>query len=367
MRALLAAVLTFIPAVAIADDASEKAAADLLHRRLSSERPEDLALLKAVKGRDIVVVAGEMDHIEQVLSATGVPFTVIQPAQVADYPLKSSMTLMVNCPGTMSDAGVQRIARFVKAGGLLYTTDWALRSVIEKAFPGTIAFAGALTESEVVPVSIDKSTDNIMSNVLLRRASKPQWYLEGGSFPIKVLDPEKVEVLASSAQMAKAYGAGPVVVRFRWEDGEVIHVVSHFYRQLDAVGPAVAARDAVGSFDGLSADDKKEFAKSQGSGSSVGNVESSYAFQRMTSNLLAEKQKRNVELDRTYSFTPRSDVSLRGKADGPPAPAASAPAEPVAQKDVKLRVLERKNKAAKVRDEFGNEGWVDEAALQPRQ
>jgi hypothetical protein len=27
---------------------------------------------------------------------------------------------MVNCPGTMPDAGVQRIRNFVRAGGLLY-------------------------------------------------------------------------------------------------------------------------------------------------------------------------------------------------------------------------------------------------------
>ena len=46
----------------------------------------------------------------------------------------------------------------------------------------------------------------------------------------KILDKEKVEVLASSKQMKRRYGSGAVVVKFRWHDGQVMHVVSHFYR-----------------------------------------------------------------------------------------------------------------------------------------
>ena len=356
-RMLLCAALTFaVPS--LADDASEKAAADLLHRRLAHENPEDVALLKSVKGKDIVVVAGEMDHIEQVLAATGIPFTLIQPSQVAEFQLRSSMALMVNCPGTMPDAGVKRIERFVRAGGLLYTTDWALRSIIEKAFPNTIAFGGSLTEAEVVPVVVDSQTDNLMSNVLLRKGSKPQWYLEGGSFPIKVLDAKRVDVLAHSDAMASKYGSAPVVVHFRWEDGEVIHVVSHFYRQLDTVGPKVAAAKEVKSFEGLTDEDRRDFAKSAPAGTSVGDVESSYAFQRMTSNLVAGKQKRNVELNKTYDMTVNADVSIRSA----PAPAAA----PVAQAEAKasrMKVLGRKDGQAHVRDEFGNEGWVSEKAL----
>jgi hypothetical protein len=345
--------------MALADAASEAAAADLLHRRMENEKPGDAALLKSVKGKDIVVVAGEMDHIEQVLAAANIPYTLIQPAQVADYPLRSSAALMVNCPGNMPDAGVKRVERFVRAGGLLYTTDWALKGLIEKAFPGTIAFSGTMTGSEVVPVVIDKATDNLMSNMLLRKGSQPQWWLEGGSFPIKVLDSKKVDVLAHSDAMGKAYGASPVVARFRWEDGEVIHVVSHFYRQMDASGPKVAAATAVKEFEGLSEGDKKAFArKAEAQGASVGNVESSYAFQRMTANIVAGKQKRNTELDRSYNMTVKTD-----------APMLSAPTEdaaPVATskpRESRMRVLEKKDGKARVRDDFGNEGWVNEAAL----
>ena len=96
-----------------------------------------------VQGRDVVVVAGSMDHIESVLAAARIPHTLIQPAQVADWPLNlQDDRLMVDCPGVVPDAAVARIERFVRAGGLLYTTDWALKSLVEKAFPNTIAATG---------------------------------------------------------------------------------------------------------------------------------------------------------------------------------------------------------------------------------
>src|SRR5262245_23846831 len=84
---------------ALADQKPEAAAADLLQRRLRNENPEDAALLDSVKGKEVVVVAGSMDHIEQVLSAARIRYTLIQPHEVAEHPLKSSMIVMVNCPG----------------------------------------------------------------------------------------------------------------------------------------------------------------------------------------------------------------------------------------------------------------------------
>jgi hypothetical protein len=342
-----------------ADENSEQAAADLLHRRLQNEAPEDVQLLQLVHGKDVVVVAGGMDHIESVLNATRIQHTLIQPAQVAGWPLKSSMIVMIDCPGMIPDEGLKRIEHFVRAGGLLYTTDWALKNVIEKAFPNTIASTNGVTESEVVPVKVDKESANLMSRMLLRKGSQPQWWLEGGSFPIRVLDKQRVEVLAHSDAMQTRYGASPVVVRFPWEDGEVIHVVSHFYRQMATEGPKVASANSVDSFDGLSAKDKAEFRSSGVAASApVGDVESSYAFQRMTSNLVTGKQRRNVQLDQLYNRKVKAPIALRAE-EKPTAPTVvqAAPAD-------KLRVLEKKGKTVRVRDDRGNEGWVDESQLQ---
>jgi hypothetical protein len=345
--------------VAGANEQSEKAASELLHKRLQHEDPAAAQLLALVQGRDVVVVQGSMDHIESVLSAARIPHTLVQPDQVANWPLKSNMIVMVDCPGVVPDAAVQRIERFVRAGGLLYTTDWALKNLVEKAFPGTIASTGTYTSSEVVPVKVDMTGSDFMSQVLARKGSQPEWWLEGGSFPIKVLDQSKVDVLAHSDVMKSKYGSSPIVVHFRHDDGEVIHVVSHFYRQMATQGANVAANQAVDNYDGLSAKDRDDLKKSMG-GISSGEVESSYSFQRMTSNIVTGKQKKNVELDKLYNQTVRSDANLLAQ----PAPTA-APAAP-ARHGTRMKVISKKGNMTQVRDEMGNEGWVPADALMAR-
>lgn len=342
-----------------ADELSERAAAELLHKKLEKERPADKALLDAVKGRDVVVVQGGMDRIEQVLAAARIRHTVIAPEQIARHELTSSMILMVNCPGVMPAAAVKRIERFVRAGGLLYTTDWALKNVVEPAFPKTIRANGRETFDEVVPVKVTRHDDALMSQLLLRKGGSPQWWLEGGSYPVRILDPERVEVLAQSEAMASRYGSSAVVVRFRHHDGEVIHVVSHFYRQLGTQGPKVAAASA--AIEGLSDSELSAWKGSAAAkASTIGDVESSYAFQKMTTNLVISKQRRNQELDQLYRFKAKGAAPLlaQPRADARPVGAAAP--------DAKLRILEDPGGAqVKVRDDRGNEGWMSRDALVP--
>jgi hypothetical protein len=257
----------------------------------------------------------------------------------------------------MPVAGVRRIKKFVTAGGLLYTTDWALLNVIQKAFPGTIAYNGKSTGDHVTPVVVHAKHDNLMSNMLLREGMKPQWWLEGGSYPIEIKDSRRVEVLASSAQMKKMYKSAPVVVRFKWEDGEVIHVVSHFYRQAGTVGPDVAAGEMVDQMDGLSAADKAAFKAGKGKGVGALGTASSYAFQKMTTNLIVGKKKKARALDKSYNLTPKNEMSVEGRK---------------AKKGARLKKVGDKTrnkdgkKQIRVRDDRGNEDWAFEDDLVTR-
>ncbi len=347
---VLALALT-LSAPAWAGEAAEAAAAELLEMRMKTERPEDLQLLKSVKGKEIIVVKGSMDHIESVLQAAHIRHTVIQPNQVQHTDLHANQIVMVNCPGTMPAAGVQRIAKFVRAGGLLYTTDWALLNVVQKAFPHTIAHNGRGTGDHVTAVQVKQKDDNIMAGVLLTKNTQPQWWLEGGSYPIKILDKKRVKVLASSRQMQQQYGADPVMVRFRWEDGEVIHVVSHFYRQIGTQGANVAADKMVDGIDGLTAEQKKSFKASGKGGAKMSDVESSYGFQRATSNIIVGKKKRNQALDKEYNFEFSDETVVEGER---------------VPKGRRAKVIEKKDGKWKVRDDRGNEDWVAPAELAPR-
>jgi hypothetical protein len=352
MKRIIAVLLTTLaPAVALADEASEKAAAELLRKRMETERPEDLAILDAVKGKSIVVVRGSMDHIEQVLAAANIRHTLIEPRDVADFDFNADMVVMVNCPGQMPMKGVERIEKFVRAGGLLYTTDWALLNLVQKAFPRTIAHNGKSTGDHVTHVQVQEKDDNLMTKMLLKKDQEPQWWLEGGSYPIRIIDKTRVRVLASSRQMGNMYGASPVVVRFRWDDGEVIHVVSHFYRQIKTQGPAIAAKDAIDGVGGLTEKQAKEFKSGAGAGVDFGDVSSSYAFQQMTTNLVVSKQKDNVELDKKYKKTPKKEVTIGGRK---------------AKAGDRLKVIREEGDTVYVRDDRGNEAPVPAAALEDR-
>ena len=58
----------------------------------------------------------------------------------------------------------------------------------------------------------------------------PLWWLEASSYPIRVLDPA-VEVLLASSELQGKYGEAPVAVLFRHGQGEVFHMISHYYLQ----------------------------------------------------------------------------------------------------------------------------------------
>ncbi|MBL9039626.1 MAG: SH3 domain-containing protein [Archangium sp.] len=74
----------------------------------------------------------------------------------------------------------------------------------------------------------------------------------------------------------------------------------------------------------------------------------------------AGKQRKNEELDRAYGSTPAEKVTLRA--------APSEKAAPMVERSTgtKLKVLRQENGLAQVRDEYGNEGWVDDSSIVAR-
>jgi len=118
----------------------------------------------------------------------------------------------------------------VVVGGSLFTTDWALKHVVEPAFPGVLAFQKAPTRDDVVRIEVC-DPNNIYLVGVLDGQDDPQWWLEGSSYPITVLDAERVRVLITSRELGEKYGGTPVAVWFRWGDGDVFHMISHCYLQ----------------------------------------------------------------------------------------------------------------------------------------
>jgi hypothetical protein len=213
-----------------ARDRAYSAAAHITRAQLRRDAPDSARALDGVETGDVVVVAGIYDRVQSVLGALEVPHTLVEPRELDRLELRPEQLLIVNCPGQVSAAAIPRIRAFVEAGGSLFTTDWALKHVIEPAFPGVLAFSKAPTPDDVVRIEV-KDRENIYLQGVLDGQDDPQWWLEGSSYPITVLDQERVQVLITSRELEQKYGEAPVAVWFRWGEGDVFHMISHYYLQ----------------------------------------------------------------------------------------------------------------------------------------
>ncbi|MFX0087291.1 MAG: hypothetical protein ACFFAU_16695 [Candidatus Hodarchaeota archaeon] len=114
---------------------------------------------------------------------------------------------------------------------MLVTTDWALVHIKAAAFPNILRYNQQPTTDDVVSVQIlEGGEDSFIANVI-DKSDEPMWWLEGSSYPIKILDKEKVQILETSKEMEKKYGEAPIVVSFMFGKGEIYHKTSHFYLQ----------------------------------------------------------------------------------------------------------------------------------------
>jgi hypothetical protein len=298
--------------------------------------------LERLRQAEVVIVRGSADHMEQVMRRTHMKYVVVDPADLPQLPLHGQQVLMVNCTGEMGPASRERVRRFVTAGGLLYTTDHAVHYLIEKIFPGYIKWNGKTSMEQIFPMEVAGDQGLLQK---IGSIGHPRWQVASGGYLFDVVNTHAVEVLMSSKQVGARYGAPALGVRFHVGDGQVVHVTGHFFTQ-PGQRPEVA--------------------------------DAGRAFEQMSENVVAEKRGDNDRINGLYNQTPKQAVVMRSAPEPSAAPAASmddlmngasggggknAPQGVSTDKSKKLRVLERRAKASKVRDTEGNEGWVDNDAL----
>lgn len=271
---------------------SYRSGGTLTRRRLQREAPESDEALRAVERADVVVVRGCYDQVERVLDALELPFTAIVPASLDRIELRPEQLLVVNCPGEVAPQARGRIADFVASGGSLFTTDWALRHVIEPCFPGVLAYNERATRDEVVRIEV-RAHDNPFLRGVLDDGDDPQWWLEGSSYPIRILQPERVEVLLASRELGERYGESPVAVLFRHGEGEVLHMISHYYLQRTELRSERHYDEPCALFAQKGVADPALDAMSLGL--KLGEVEAAASSSRFLANLVATKKRRSLD------------------------------------------------------------------------
>ena len=192
---------------------------------------EDMATEFEELGQSEVIVSeGVHDYIEQVFNGIGLKHNLINPQQFEKIDLDPDKIIFINCPGSVTSKGLRNLVTFVEKGGFLFTTDWALKHVIEPGFPGYIKYNNRPTSDEVVRVDILAEEDPFLQS-LIGPNDDPQWWLEGSSYPIEILNHKEVDILIKSKEIEKKYGESAVFVTFDYGKGKIYHMISHFYLQ----------------------------------------------------------------------------------------------------------------------------------------
>ena len=264
--------------------------ASIAKDRMANEAPLDAEALAAVVASDIVVVSGCYDHVERVLQALEVPYRTVQPGLLGGVDLRHEQLLVVNCPGELTPAEIIKVRDFVAAGGSLFTTDWALRNVIEPAFPGLVEYNDRPTGDDVVGIEVVDGDSPYLQGVL-DGDDNPQWWLEGSSYPIRVLDPERVRVLIRSGELGEKYGECAVAVVFEFGKGEVFHMISHYYLQrteLRSERHTMPAADYASEKGVMFSPAMSEMVNDL----SLGEVEAAATSARLFANIVAAKKQR---------------------------------------------------------------------------
>jgi len=269
------------------------AGANIARNRMSTEAPLAAEALAAIQESDIVAVTGCYDHVERVLGALDVPYQTVEPGLLRQVRLRPDQMVVVNCPGKLTGPEIVQIRDFVAAGGTLFTTDWALRNVIEPAFPGYIEYNDNATTDDVVRIDVVDTNSPYLQGVL-DSDDDPQWWLEGSSYPIRIIDADRVRVLIRSRELGEKYGEEPVAVVFEYGKGEVFHMISHYYLQRAELRNDRHTQTA------------ESYAMSKGVNFSpgmanavadikLGEVEAAATSSRLIANILADKKRRGTK------------------------------------------------------------------------
>ncbi|CAF4734862.1 unnamed protein product, partial [Rotaria sp. Silwood1] len=193
---------------------------------------QDQTTIKNMREDAVIVVPGTYDHIDQVLTKLNLKFTTVQQHELMNYPLKTYQTVYINCASNFPREAAYRLREFVEKGLHIITTDWALRNVLQVAFSDFVTHNGKSTHDEVVGIEVvDPNHAFVNGFILAATHAEPQWWLETGSHPIEIVDKKRVKVLIRSQALYDKYQSDAVIVTFDCGQGNVTHMISHFYLQ----------------------------------------------------------------------------------------------------------------------------------------
>ena len=187
---------------------------------------------KVYEDLDVIVLQTRRggDNIQYLLEDYGIEHRIVRAASVDKAALHPHALFVANCPGEIVKKDVERLQWFVRAGGYMFASCWALTHTVQACFPDVVqklhtrAQVVDTVASERCPVK-SPFTEGVFDGTTI-----PLWELVG-SHLIDVIDPERFEVLLDSPECATRWGDGNLAGWFSIGHGTVLDSANHFDMQ----------------------------------------------------------------------------------------------------------------------------------------
>jgi len=181
----------------------------------------------------IIVVQGDFDKIENVLDLYEWPYTLVERRALLTRRFTQAKLLFINCGRKPAQPQRRKLISIVKAfvvrGGWVVTSDWSVDPYITGAFPDRVRVVQPKRRQADTTIAVHPMMqDPLLSGVFAHHA-KSTWWLEETSTMISVSG--NVDLLVSSEEMQRRYGAKVVVFRLRYGNGRVLHLLGHFFQK----------------------------------------------------------------------------------------------------------------------------------------
>ena len=179
----------------------------------------------------LVEVRGRWDDCGHVIHSFGLPSTRISASALPKADLSKTKIMVVNCGAEFDGEAIGVVRDFVSHGGFLMTTDWALDSCLQKAFPGFVAWNSGYTSANTVDAVVVDHDPDLTKGL----PSVAHWRLEDKSQMVQVVRPMAVQVLVRSPHLMREDPSqlGILALTFPYGDGQVLHIVGHFDNNTD--------------------------------------------------------------------------------------------------------------------------------------
>jgi len=179
------------------------------------------------QGLDVVVFTSRGDHIELLLDRLGIGYRKTEASKVTADGVHPEAIFVSNCTGELTDDDVMPLRWFVKTGGSLFGSCWALSETIARIHPGVMQMAR--TPDQVLDDVRARPCrpDSPLLTGVFPPSVVPIYHLEGAHL-IQVLDPERCEVLIDSPDAAERHGCGNLAAWFFSGHGVLFDSANHF-------------------------------------------------------------------------------------------------------------------------------------------